>query len=495
MFLESLFTAGGEVTLAVCILLISILDMIFGVRTDKQGNLIGNKSLTYVLSLVAIAAAFIWLAVNGVTEKTLAFKTLYVSDHMAVVLKLGACLAAFFVALYSKRYMQERGIFQSEYYLLGLYALLGIFVLISGHNLLTIYLGLEMMALAQYGMIAFRRNNVQAAEAAMKYFVLGAIASGMLLYGMSVLYGMSGTLNIAELSSSISSQGSTLPLLFGMVFVVAGTAFKLGAVPFHMWLPDVYEGSPTAVTAFVASVPKFAAFALTYRVLVDGLGPMQADWSMILVGLAVLSLFIGNIVALAQTNVKRLLAYSTISHVGFILLGFIAGTSEGYEASLFYTLTYVLMAAAAFGLLVVMSRKLGKDGEESAATFAEINNLTDLNGLGKRNPWLAFLMLCVMFGMAGVPPFVGFWAKVAVITAVLDAGYLWLGILAVLFSVIGAFYYLRVVKHMYFDAPDESVAPFTATKGETLIVSINSLAILGLGLLPGAVWHLARVIG
>jgi len=487
MFLESLFTAGGEVTLAVSILLISILDMIFGVRTDKHGQQTGNQSLTYHLSLVAIAAAFIWLCINGVTDKKLAFKTLYVSDHMAVVLKLAACLTAFFVAIYSKRYLQERGFFQSEYYLLGLYALLGIFVLISGHNLLTIYLGLEMMALAQYGMIAFRRTHVKAAEAAMKYFILGAIASGMLLYGMSMLYGMTGSLNIAEIASSIASQGTNLPLLFGMVFVVAGTAFKLGAVPFHMWLPDVYEGSPTAVTAFVASVPKFAAFALTYRLLVDGLAPMYTDWVFVLVILSVLSLFVGNIVALAQTNIKRLLAYSTISHVGFILLGFIAGTVEGYEAALFYTLTYVLTAAAAFGLLVIMARKSGEG-------FVEIGDLTDLNGLGKRSPWLALMILIVMFSMAGVPPFVGFWAKVAVITAVVESGYLWLGILGVLFSVIAAFYYLRIIKHMYFDEPDNNVEPFAYTLFENSAVSINSLAIIVLGFFPGIVWSFAKVI-
>jgi len=323
--------------------------------------------------------------------------------------------------------------YKSEFYLLALYAVLGIFVLISGNNLITLYLGLELLALSQYGLVAFRRDDVRAAEAAMKYFVLGAVASGILLYGMSMLYGMTGTLSIAELSNRIGDAanlganggGVSLPILFALAFIVAGVAFKLGAVPFHMWLPDVYEGSPTAVTTFIASVPKFAAFALTYRLLVDGLGLLQDDWVNLLIGLAFLSMLIGNIVAISQTNVKRMLAYSTISHVGFILLGFIAGTDKGYEAALFYTLTYVLTAAAGFGLLVLMSKRSSSDDK------TEIQNLTDLNGLNQRNPWLAFLMLCVMFGMAGVPPFVGFHAKLAVIAEVIDAGHLWLGIAAV----------------------------------------------------------------
>lgn len=478
-FLTYLHIAGAEITLAVSILFISVVDMFFGERF---------KNFAYRASLLAIVLVFVWLFEFGNTNPGFAFNGMFISDPLAVVLKQAMCMMSFFAMFYSRDYLKSRNLFKSEYYLLTLYATLGMMVMISGHNLLSLYLGLELLSLSVYGMVAFNRDSPIAAEAAMKYFILGAIASGTLLYGMSMLYGMTGYLDLADIAVSVKAQGVlSVPILFAMSFIIAGVAFKLGAVPFHMWIPDVYHGAPTPVTLFIGTAPKLAAFALTYRLLVDGMGDMQGQWASILVILSVLSMAIGNLVAIAQDNIRRMLAYSTISHVGFILLGFIAGTTLGYEAALFYTLTYVLMAAGAFGLLVLLSRT------------QDMDRLSDLKGLNQRSPWLAFLMLCLMFGMAGVPPFVGFHAKLAVISAVMGAGYLWLGIAAVLFSVIGVFYYLRVVWHMYFDAPEADTAeggtdPVLAIAADhKLVLSLNALAVLVLGVLPMLIWPLARI--
>ena len=475
-FLTYLNIAGAEITLALSILFISVVDMFFGERF---------KNFAYRASLFAVAIVFVWLYLFGHSNSGLAFNEMFVSDRMAVVLKQAMCIMSLLAIFYSRDYLKERKLFKSEYYLLTMYATLGMMVMISGHNLLSLYLGLELLSLSVYGMVAFNRDSPIAAEAAMKYFVLGAIASGTLLYGMSMLYGMSGTLNIAELAASLKQPGGqSLPVLFGMAFIIVGVAFKLGAVPFHMWIPDVYHGAPTPVTLFIGTAPKLAAFALTYRLLVDGLGDLQTQWAPILAILSVLSMAIGNLVAIAQDNVRRMLAYSTISHVGFILLGFVAGTTLGYEAALFYTLTYVIMASGAFGLLVLLSRK------------QHVDQLSDFKGLNQRSPWLAFLMLCLMFGMAGVPPFVGFSAKLAVIAAVMDAGYLWLGIAAVLFSVIGVFYYLRVVWHMYFDAPEIDPANdpiHNIANDHKLVLSLNAIAVLVFGLFPMLIWPFAKI--
>jgi NADH-quinone oxidoreductase subunit N len=336
------------------------------------------------------------------------------------------------------------------------------------------YLGIEILSLALYAMVAFDRDNGIAAESAMKYFVLGAIASGTLLYGISIVYGITGTFRLDWLANGLTRANvHNIGLLFGLAFIVVGVAFKFGAVPFHMWIPDVYHGAPTSVTLFIGSAPKIASFALTMRVLAEGLGGMTEAWQDMLVVLSVLSMGLGNVIAIAQTNIKRMLAYSTISHVGFILLGILAGTVEGYQAAMFYTLTYVIMATGSFGVILLLSRQ-GFEADE----------LQDFKGLNQRSPWFAFIMLLLMFGTAGVPPMVGFWAKVQVISAVLNIGMTWLAVAAVFFSVIGAFYYLRVVKLMYFDATEDKVA-IEASAGFRLVLSANALLVLALGLMPG----------
>ncbi len=370
----------------------------------------------------------------------------FVADPMGTVLKLFAYGAAAVTLLYSRDYLERRDLLKGEYLVLALFAVLGIQVIVSAASFLTLYLGIEIMSLSLYAMIAFDREDGVAAESAMKYFVLGAIASGALLYGISILYGVTGTFLIDGVALAVAREGvPAIGLLLGIAFIIVGVAFKFGAVPFHMWLPDVYHGAPTPVTLFVGSAPKIASFALAMRVLAEGLGGAVDAWQDMLVVLAALSMAVGNVVAIAQTNIKRLLAYSTISHVGFILLGVLAGNASGYRAAMFYTLTYVIMTTAAFGVVLWLSRK----GFEADA-------LDDYKGLNRRHPWFAFVMLIVMFGLAGVPPTVGFWAKLQVIAAVLDVSLTWLAAFAVLMSVIGAYYYLRVVKLMYFDEPAAS---------------------------------------
>jgi len=348
-------------------------------------------------------------------------------------------------------------------------------VMISASHLLTLYLGLELFSLSLYALVALQRDSAVATEAAMKYFVLGSLASGMLLYGMSMLYGATGTLGIAQLAEIILAGGAReVVLVFALVFIVAGLGFKLGAVPFHMWVPDVYHGAPTAVTLFIGSAPKLAAFAFIMRLLVQGLGAEQLveEWSQMLMVMAVLSLAIGNVTAIAQTNLKRMLAYSTIGHMGYVLLGILSGDLVGYGASMFYVVVYMLMNLGAFGMILLLSR----------GGF-EAENLDDFKGLNQRSPWYAFLMLLLMFSMAGVPPTVGFYAKLAVLQAVISAGYVWLAVVAVLFSLIGAYYYLRLVKLMYFDTPADT-APITPRGDVRLLLSANGLAMLLFGILP-----------
>jgi NADH-quinone oxidoreductase subunit N len=386
--------------------------------------------------------------------------------------------------LYSREYLQRRGLFKGEYFILGLVALLGVMVMISAGSLLTVYLGVELLSLSLYAMVAFDRDSGIAAESAMKYFVLGAIASGTLLYGFSIVYGVTGTLQLDELAVGVREVGATnLGLIFGLAFIIVGIAFKFGAVPFHMWVPDVYHGAPTPVTLFIGSAPKIASFVLAIRVLAEGLDAMVSSWQDMLIALAVLSLLIGNVVAIAQTNLKRMLAYSTISHVGFILLGILAGTNEGYRAAMFYTLSYVIMAVGSFGMILLLSR-----------SGFEADRLEDFKGLNRRSPWFAAIMMMLMFSTAGVPPFIGFWAKLAVIGAVLDVGLAWLAAVAVLLSVVAAFYYLRVVKLMYFDDPTDS---HEIEAGGTLrtVLSANGFAVLALGVFPSALIDLcARVL-
>jgi NADH-quinone oxidoreductase subunit N len=457
-------TAAAEIFLLSAICVVLLVDVFLSERA---------RWITYVLSLLSLAGAA-WATWDyGVDGRVIAFDGMYVADPMGDVLKLfsyGTVAVAF---IYSREYLVRRGLFKGEYFILGLVALLGIMVMVSAGSLLTAYLGVELLSLSLYAMVAFDRDSGVAAESAMKYFVLGAISSGTLLYGFSIIYGITGTLQLDELAVAIREVGaSNLGLIFGLAFVIVGIAFKFGAVPFHMWVPDVYHGAPTPVTLFIGSAPKIASFVLAIRVLAEGLDAMVASWQDMLVALAVLSMIIGNVVAIAQSNLKRMLAYSTISHVGFIFLGILAGTNEGYRAAMFYTLAYVIMAIGSFGMILLMSRE-----------GFEADQIDDYKGLNRKSPWFAAMMLMFMFSTAGVPPFVGFWAKLAVIGAVLDVGLAWLAAVAVVLSVVAAFYYLRVIKVMYFDEPVDGTQ-IQAGGTVRAVLSANGVAVLVLGVFP-----------
>ncbi len=438
------------------------------------------KLNSYNLAQGTLLAALIATLLVSPEQRTMGMNGLFVADPMGTVLKCVIYVVTAAVFVYSRDYLRARDTIKGEYFVLGLFAVLGMMVIVSANSLLTIYLGLELLSLCLYAMVAMQRNLVEASEAAMKYFVLGALASGMLLYGMSMLYGVAGSLDLSRIALSISHgaiEESRL-LVFGLVFVVVGVAFKLGVVPFHMWIPDVYHGAPTAVTLFIGTAPKVSAFALAFRLLVDGLGGLNADWQGMLLILAALSIGVGNVIAIAQTNIKRMLAYSTIAHMGFLLLGLIASTTLGYAAAMFYAVAYTVMSAGAFGMVILLSR----------AGF-ESDLLEDFKGLSRRSPWFAFVMLILMFSMAGVPPFIGFWGKWFVLKEIVDAGFVWLAVVAVLFSIIGAYYYLRVVKLMYFDQCEE-IIPIAASREMQYVLSVNGLIVLLVGLVPGVLMHL-----
>ncbi len=435
-----------------------------------------NRVVTYALTQLALAGAFVITYITATGQPEYTFSGMFVDDLLSDVLKMLVYIGVMVMLVYSRPYVALRGMFRGEFFALALFATLGMMVMISANHLLALYLGLELLSLSLYAMVALQRDSATATEAAMKYFVLGALASGMLLYGMSMLYGATGSLEITRLADTILNLGARdLVLVFALVFIVAGLGFKLGAVPFHMWVPDVYHGAPTAVTLFIGSAPKLAAFAFIMRLLVQGLGAEQlvVEWQQMLIVMAVLSLAIGNITAIAQTNLKRMLAYSTIGHMGFLLLGILSGDLVGYSAGMFYVVVYVLMNLGSFGMIMLLSR-----------SGFEAENLEDFKGLNARDPWYAFIMLLLMFSMAGIPPTVGFYAKFAVLQAVVDAGFVWLAVVAVLFSLIGAFYYLRLVKLMYFDAPTDS-APISPRSDVRLLLSANGLAMLVFGILPG----------
>jgi NADH-quinone oxidoreductase subunit N len=479
--MDSLITNLGLQAAAAEIFLISAICVILLIDVFLSDR---HRWVTYGLSLLTLAGCA-WMTVRyGVEARVLAFDGMFVADPMGDLLKLFSYGTVAVTFMYSREYLQRRGLFKGEYFVLGLVALLGIMVMVSAGNLLTVYLGVELLSLALYAMVAFDRDSSIAAESAMKYFVLGAISSGMLLYGFSIVYGVAGTLQIDELAVALREVGSShIGLILALVFIVAGISFKFGAVPFHMWVPDVYHGAPTPVTLFIGAAPKLSSFVLAIRVLAEGLDSMVASWQDMLIIISVLSMAIGNIVAIAQTNLKRMLAYSTISHVGFILLGILAGTNDGYRAALYYTFAYVIMSVGSFGMILLLARQ-----------GFEADQIDDFRGLNRKSPWFAAIMLMLMFSLAGVPPFIGFWAKLEVIAAVLNVGLAWLAALAVVFSVIGAFYYLRVVKVMYFDEPSDSAR---IEAGATLraLLSANGLAVLALGIAPSVLIELcARVL-
>jgi len=467
--------AVAEIWLAAAACLILLVEVFAGER---------RRGLTFTLTLLALAVgAALLVAFGPVARPTLLFAGMYIADELGFVLKLAGFLVVAVALLYSRAYLENRDILRGEYYVLALTALLGIFVLVSANSMLTIYLGVELLALSVYALVAFDRDSGVSAEAAMKYFVLGAIASGALLYGLSLIYGLTGTLDLGLIAARVHTPLSA-GVVLGLTFIVVAVAFKLGAVPFHMWLPDVYEGAPTSVTLFIGTAPKIAYFALALRLLAQGLAGTVAEWTQMLTALAVLTLVLGNVVALVQTNLKRMLAYSTIANVGFIVLGFVAGTADGYAAALYYTLVYVLVALGSFGVILL-----------STAKGFEADRLDDYKGLHRRDPLLAAAMMVLMFSTAGVPPFVGFWAKLRIFQVLWESHHLWLVIIAAAMSVVGAYYYLRIIKLMYFDEPAGQAPAARQEVGVRLALGINAAAVLLLGLLPAPLLDLcARLI-
>lgn len=433
-----------------------------------------SRGLVHRVSLAGLALALLFTIIVGGGSTDLVFDGHVVRDGVADLLKGAILIVSLLVFVYARPWLADRGLLVGEFYVLGLFAVLGMLIMVASNSFLALYLGLELQALCLYALVAFDRDSKRAAEAAMKYFVLGALGSGMLLYGISMIYGATGSIAFGPVAEAVATQGmDNQVLVFGIVFLVIGIGFKFGAVPFHMWVPDIYEGAPTPAVLLLGSAPKIAAFALAIRLLVDGLASLHADWQQMLLILAVLSMGLGNLVAIAQRNIKRMLAYSTIAHVGFIFLGLLAGTDQGYAAAMFYAIVYAFMSAGAFGILIILSRQ-GFDAE----------NLEDLKGLNERDAWYAAMMALVLFSMAGVPPTVGFMAKLLVLEAVVRIDMVWLAVIAVIFSIIGAFYYLRAVRYIYFDKPEADAPALVSAGGVRLAMSANGLALLVLGLFP-----------
>jgi len=453
-----------------------------------------DRRLGYWIAQATLLACFVatlWVLDVSDGRKYYIFSNLFVADTLAHLLKATCYLAVSTALVYSRQYLLDRGLLRGEFMSLLLFSLLGMMILISANSFLTVYLGLELMSLCLYALVALNRDSPQATEAAMKYFVLGALSSGLLLYGMSMIYGATGTLALPEVARIVGAQAAKdhTFLVFGLVFMVAGVAFKIGVVPFHMWIPDVYHGAPTPVTLVIGSGPKIAAFAMAVRLLVNGLPALAADWQQMLALLALLSIALGNITAIAQTNLKRMLAYSAIANMGFMLLGLLSGMVDGnwlnredaYTASLFYIIVYAIMTVGAFGMLLLLSRA-GFDCER----------LEDMRGLNRRSPWYALMMMILMLSLAGLPPTVGFYAKLVVLSAAVNAGWIWLAVAAVILSVVGAFYYLRVVKLMYFDEPVDA-APVSGSLDVRVLMSANGLVVLAFGILPGPLMALCLV--
>lgn len=443
-----------------------------------------QQAVTYALTQLTLVMTIVLSFASYSIPATLDFYGMYIHDALASVLKIGILISSVFVLIYSRTGYDEGPGRQGEFYILSLFSILGMMVLVSASNFVTIYLGLELMSLPIYAMVAFDRELEKPAEAAIKYFILGSIASGMLLYGISMVYGATGSLAISTVAPAIASlpQTQLTILILGIVFVVSGIAFKMGVVPFHMWLPDVYSGAATRSTLFIAVAPKIAVFGMTIRLLVEAAPGLHVQWQELFTIIAILSMLVGNIVAIVQTELRRMLAYSTIAHGGYVLLGFVAGSVDGFAASMFYTLTYAIMSLGGFGLLALLDRK-----------GVIIERIEDLRGLNYRNPWLAFVMLLLLFSMAGIPPTAGFFAKVGLLMALVNAHQTWLAIVALLFSIIGSYYYLRLVKIMYFERP-ASAQPFIVSTVGRIAISINGLAILWLGIFPGSLISLCHTV-
>lgn len=438
-----------------------------------------RRVVTHVLSVASLVVVAAMLA-GGVGGQGTVLMSMFVRDDAADLLKIAITLVGAVSLVYAWPFLRERGLYKGEVPVLVLFATAGMMLLVSAGSLVMVYLGLEMLALCSYALVALDRDSPLASEAGIKYFVLGSLASGLLLYGMSLVYGATGTLDLATIGAAAGAAPASAMLVTGVVFMVAGIAFKFGGAPFHMWLPDVYHGAPTAITLFIGSAPKLASFGMAYRLLEVGAGGLDDTWRLMIAGIAVASLAIGNLSAMVQDNVKRLLAYSTVSHVGFLFVGLAAGGEQGLAAAMFYAISYALMSTAAFGAIVVLARR----GFES-------DRMDDFKGLNARNPWLAGLVLCVMASLAGLPPFLGFWAKLAVLRAAVEGGLLWLAIVGVVFAVVGAFYYLRIVKAMYFDEPAEHTTHrMVDDRPVRVVFGVNALALLAIGFAwnPIMVW-------
>ena len=458
--------AAPEFWVLVMACMVMVVDLFL--REERRGIIHMLAMLTVIFAaIITLRGGYL---LDG-SQLATAFEGHFIRDRMGDVLKVFSFIIMALIFTYSKFYLRNFKMYRSDFFTLSLFALLGVMLLISANSMLMIYLGLELISLSVYALVAFDRESSRGSEAAMKYFVLGSMASGMLLYGMSMVYGATGSLLLPDIAEAIRTQGSDdILLIFGLVFVVVGIAFKFGVVPFHMWIPDVYEGAPPAVTLFISSVPKLAAFAMAYRFLSSGLGDLHVHWESMLATLSVLSIILGNLAAIMQTNIKRMLAYSTISHMGFVMLGLLPGSDFGFGSSMYYVIVYGLMSVAAFGMIILLSEN-----------GVEAENIDDFKGLNQRHPFYAAIMGLVMFSMAGVPPMVGFFAKLMVLKAVLETGMIWLAVTAVVFAVIGAFYYLRVVKFMYFDEPEtESTIAAPVDFGAAL--TLNGIMILGLGI-------------
>ncbi|WMJ69929.1 NADH-quinone oxidoreductase subunit NuoN [Stenotrophomonas sp. 24(2023)] len=437
-----------------------------------------NKIVTHLFSIAALAVVLFMLA-TGVGGQGEVFHGMFVRDTAADVMKTVIVLISGLSLVYGWSYLRERNLFQGEIPVLVLFGTAGMMILVSAGSLLMVYLGLELLALCSYALVASNRDSGLASEAAMKYIVLGSLASGLLLYGMSLIYGATGSLHLDAIREAIPHSEERMLLITGAVFMIAGVAFKLGAAPFHMWLPDVYQGAPAPIALFISSAPKLAAFGMAYRLLEMGVGPLSSELQILIAGLAALSLVIGNLMAIAQSNLKRMLAFSTVSHIGFLLMGIAGGGAQGYAAALFYALAYAIMSTAAFGAIIALSRN-----------GFEAESIDDFKGLNARNPWMAGLVLCIMASLAGIPPFLGFWTKLAVLGAAVNGGLLWLALLGVICAVIGAFYYLRVIKVMYFDEPVGEALPRNNDRVLGVVLGVNALALLALGVSwnPIMVW-------
>lgn len=465
--LDNIHMALPEIIMLATAVIALLADLFLSKRCESIAWIFGLSGL-----VLAGVCSYIYLG----QYKVILLHGLFISDDMSFLMKIFICISVFLSLFYSRQYIKERQMALGDYTTLALFSTLGMMILVSAHSLLTIYLGLELLSLPLYALTAIRRTNRDASEAAMKYFVMGAIASGMLLYGISLLYGATGHLDLQDIASSITSNSNENKhlLSFALVFIIAGVGFKLATMPFHMWVPDVYEGAPSSVTLFIGTAPKIAALAMTLRILTIALPDITSIWQQLVLIMALLSTGFGNLLAIAQSNIKRLLAYSAISHMGYALFGILAASASGYAAALYYVLVYAIMSAAGFGLIVLLSQG-----------GVEVESVNDLKGLNKRSPWLAFMMMIVMLSMAGIPPAVGFFAKLLVLKALVDAQLIWVAILGLVFAVVGAFYYLRIIKIMYFDDLTNPTS-VQMNRSTTLVYSLNCLSLLYLGLFPSA---------